>query len=207
MEKNILALFGRQDKKTSPELKELHVALAEERMNISLRRSPRARRVRAVVYPGGKIEVVLPLRMSSEGIESFIRHHARWILQSVKKLRKVEPRIPLPGDKKSYQQEKDRVQQFVAGRVHHFSQLYGIWPSRIVVRNQKSRWGSCSAKKTLTFNFRIMYLPHVLQDYIVVHELCHLREMNHSSSFWNLVERTIPEYKVLKKELRKYSFS
>ncbi len=74
---------------------------------------------------------------------------------------------------------------------------------KIGVRNQKGRWGSCSRNGSLNFNFRVVYLPPPLVDYIVVHELCHLGELNHSKKFWSLVSQAVPDYRLMRKKLRK----
>jgi len=74
---------------------------------------------------------------------------------------------------------------------------------RVAIRNQKSRWGSCSSQKNLNFNYRLCLLPSDIAEYIIVHELCHLQEMNHSVKFWRLVEKTIPDYKFRQKRLKK----
>jgi predicted metal-dependent hydrolase len=75
---------------------------------------------------------------------------------------------------------------------------------RVSIRSQRTRWGSASSRGTLSFNYRIIYLPPELQDLIIVHELCHLKEMNHSPAFWALVAQTIPNWKKLRRELRRY---
>jgi len=94
-------------------------------------------------------------------------------------------------------------------RLQYFNKFYGYKWNKIVIRNQKTRWGSCSKKGNLNFNYKIALLPPEALDYIVVHELCHLKEFNHSINFWNLVSKTIPNFKEIRRELKnnKYTLS
>lgn len=87
-------------------------------------------------------------------------------------------------------------------RVSHFHPLTGGHFTSITVRDQRSRWGSCSSRGTLSFNYRLIFAPPVILDYVVVHELCHLTHMNHSRDFWNMVEKIMPEYKIYRQWLR-----
>ena len=97
---------------------------------------------------------------------------------------------------------KELARALVMERIKHFNQNYEFTVGRISIRNQRSRWGSCSKKGNLNFNYRIVLLPPKVSDYIIVHELCHLGEFNHSKKFWDLVAKTTPEYKQVRKELR-----
>ncbi|MSU73534.1 M48 family peptidase [Candidatus Kaiserbacteria bacterium] len=98
---------------------------------------------------------------------------------------------------------KKRALALANVRCMHFAKYYGLTYKKISVRAQKSRWGSCSRAGNLSFNYKIAALPPHIADYIIVHELCHLAEMNHSSRFWALVARLIPSHKNLRRELRK----
>ena len=80
----------------------------------------------------------------------------------------------------------------------------GVIYGRISMRNQKTRWGSCSSNGNLNFNNRLLFVPEELVDYVVVHELAHRKEMNHSNAFWNVVEKYMPDYKERRKKLREY---
>ncbi len=99
----------------------------------------------------------------------------------------------------------------VTSRLSHFASIYKtthqipLTYHRVTIRNQSSRWGSCSRKGNLSFNYRIALLPPELADYIIVHELCHLGEFNHSKKFWDLVEKTIPNWPQLRAELKVYN--
>lgn len=94
--------------------------------------------------------------------------------------------------------------QVVQVHLARFNELYNFQYQRVTIRNQRSRWGSCSRRGNLSFNYKIALLPSRIAEYIVVHELCHLKELNHSPRFWNLVALAIPDYKAIKKELRSH---
>lgn len=94
-----------------------------------------------------------------------------------------------------YLAHKESARALATERVTYWNTHYGFLYNTIAIRNQQSRWGSCSIKRNLNFNYRILFLPPELVDYIVVHELCHLQEFNHASAFWQLVARTIPDYR------------
>ena len=81
-------------------------------------------------------------------------------------------------------------------RTAYYQKATGGRYSSITVRDQKSRWGSCSSRGTLSFNYRLIFAPSIILDYVVVHELCHLTHMNHSKDFWNLVASVMPDYKI-----------
>jgi len=106
----------------------------------------------------------------------------------------------------SYLKHKEKARVLVMERLAEFNKIYGLAPNRIAIRNTKSRWGSCSKKGNLNFNYRIVFLPPKLADYLVVHELCHIQEFNHSQKFWDLVAVAVPDYKKLRKELRGIKF-
>lgn len=89
-------------------------------------------------------------------------------------------------------------------RVEHFIQITGGSYTRITIRDQKTRWGSRSSSGTLSFNYRLMYAPPKVLDYVVVHELCHITHMNHSKEFWDMVESILPNYRELKQWLKQH---
>ncbi len=105
----------------------------------------------------------------------------------------------------AYAQYKEQARELAHARLEYFNQFYGFTYNRVAIRAQRTRWGSCSKKGNLNFNYRIALLPPALVDYLIVHELCHLKEMNHSSRFWKLVEHTLPDYKARRKALKAIS--
>ena len=97
---------------------------------------------------------------------------------------------------------RQQAQQYLSTSLQTWSGKLGLPFKRLTIRDQKSRWGSCSAQKTISLNWRLMFLPTNLIDYVLVHELCHLRHMNHSAEFWAMVAGFIPEYAVYRRRLR-----
>ncbi|MDB5239136.1 MAG: hypothetical protein JWO00_471 [Candidatus Parcubacteria bacterium] len=108
--------------------------------------------------------------------------------------------------RKLYLANKEAARALVAERVQHFLAYYGpkhgIAAGSIAIRNQKSRWGSCSKKGNLNFNYKLVFLPPEERDYVIVHEICHIKEFNHGRGFWALVGETVPDYKALRGKLR-----
>jgi predicted metal-dependent hydrolase len=100
---------------------------------------------------------------------------------------------------------KERARKLVENKIIKFNKTYKFRYNKIAIKNQKTRWGSCSKSGNLSFNYRILSLSPEVADYLMVHELCHLREMNHSRAFWDLVARAIPDYKKLRKQLRLFA--
>jgi predicted metal-dependent hydrolase len=96
---------------------------------------------------------------------------------------------------------RKKAQEYIPKRVEEYSKEYGFQYNLIKIKNLNSRWGSCSSKKNLSFNLKLMYFNSNIIDYVIVHELCHLQEMNHSAKFWRLVESIIPNYKEYKLQL------
>lgn len=172
-------------------------------MEYRLRQHPRARRINITVRRDGTVWVTKPRRVPVREVEAFVRTCEQWILRAQEKFSAAPKTSRIESSKKEYEKYKKMAQREVARRVSHFNALYRVPVSKIVVRNQKSRWGSCSHTGVLSFNYRILFLPAHLADYIVVHELCHLREMNHSKRFWGLVALAVPDHKERRKELRK----
>lgn len=93
---------------------------------------------------------------------------------------------------------------FLIKRTNFIAEEYGFVLNRVSIRAQQTKWGSCSSKKNINLNYKLVSLPERLIDYLIIHELCHLKEMNHSSKYWAEVEKILPDYKKLEKELRKY---
>lgn len=103
---------------------------------------------------------------------------------------------------KHYQEHKEAARELVLARLEHFNRHYQLQWNRVAIRNQRRCWGSCTSLKNLNFNYKLLLLPAHLRDYIIVHELCHLRHLHHRQEFWELVAEQVPDYQACVAELR-----
>ena len=189
--------------------------IERDKISYSLKKDARAKRVRISVYGFEDVVVTVPVRGFGVGkwgaasaqalAEEFVKEKEEWILKQVARFEKLGQRVrpPRSGGRREYLKYKEAARALAAERLQYFNQVYGFAYGRISIRNQKTRWGSCSRKGNLNFNYKIALLPPELADYIIVHELCHTKEFNHSKRFWALVAQTLPNYKELQKEVHK----
>jgi len=148
----------------------------------------------------------VPYRMSDKEVKRFVEEKTPWIEKHMNKMKErlsvdeafPEERLTM----EEIQKLADEALKVIPERVAFFAPQVNVTYGRITIRNQKSRWGSCSAKGNLNFNCLLMLAPPEVLDYVVVHELCHRLEMNHSARFWQEVERVIPDYKTRRKWLK-----
>ncbi len=159
--------------------------------------------MRVSVYRGGDVRVTVPRSATNLMIDKFLSQHAQWIFKSVQHFKKL-PAVTLVSraNRKDYLLHKDAALRLAKERLEYFNKLYGFTYGKVSIKNQKTLWGSCSKSGNLNFTYRIAMLPEKFSDYIIVHELCHRGEFNHSRRFWDLVAKTIPDYEELRKTLR-----
>jgi predicted metal-dependent hydrolase len=159
---------------------------------IEVRPSRRARRWTLSVPWGSPPVLTVPSWMSEDDVVSVIESHRGWIAAERAKQR---PRLRLDPRHISETDARAAVRELVAMLVDEEAPELGVEPARIQIRDQRSRWGSCSTRGTLSFNWRLVLAPFDVLDYVVVHELCHLVEPNHSHRFWRLVEKRRPNWR------------
>ena len=169
-------------------------------------KSRRSKHVRIRVRQDGTVRVSAPHRLSSRMIDTFIIEKTNWILSSIEYFSRSPQKVSYirKGSRDEYMKHKDEALEKVTVRLRHFSLIYGIVYRRVSIRNQRTRWGSCSRSGNLNFNYKVCFLPPAVLDYIVVHELCHIKEFNHSKKFWQEVGKTLPDYVELRKKLREF---
>ncbi len=160
----------------------------------------RRRTLSLEVKPDGRVIARAPMRMKQSDIDRFIGEKSAWI---EKHLQKVTAQLSAEKltdeDIRSLTEE---AQRYIPQRVEHFAPIVGVDFGRVTIRNQKTKWGSCSAKGNLSFNCLLMLTPPEVIDSVVVHELCHRKEMNHSKRFYDEVLRVYPDYKRWNKWLK-----
>lgn len=169
---------------------------------IVVRRIPGARHLRLRLLRGGRLQVSVPPRATAQMIREFVAEQRDWIAQQYESLQSRDSIMMTVHDDVTRARLVSDARELVHWRLEHFNKFYKFQYNRVAIRNQSTRWGSCSSGRNLNFNYRIVLLDPELQDYLVVHELCHLAEMNHGPRFWELVSHTIPNYRTLSKQLR-----
>jgi predicted metal-dependent hydrolase len=180
------------------------IELLSRTLDYTLTVSSRAKHMRVTIRNGGDVRVTVPRFVPLFLVESFMKKKARWIVETFDAAASESPLIK-KDTRGEYEEYKEQARAIAHERVAHYTKYYQFAWNAISIKNQKTRWGSCSSKGNLNFSYKLALLPAHLADYIVVHELCHLKEFNHSESFWNLVAETVPNHKELRKELNAYS--
>ena len=164
-----------------------------------MRVSARARRGRIELPPGRPPLVVVPRGTSDREIRRLVERHSDWIR------RRLSQRVnTLILESISESDGRREARKVVTEVAESEAVRLGLTYASLQIRDQRTRWGSCSPSGTLTFNWRLVLAPHAVLDYVVVHELCHLREANHGPGFWQLVEQARPDYKVPRAWLRRH---
>ena len=186
-------------------LTELYIDNQNEKLKISVLRSGR-RTIGLEVKLEGSVYVRIPYRMSDRELLSFVKEHEEWILKKYRETKVPDQRhnISAPAITELTAADKRNIMEKIVEKVEYYCKLMNVQVGRITIRNQKTRWGSCSSKGNVNFNYLLYYLPEELLNYIVVHELAHRRHMNHSLQFWEEVEKYCPDYKNCRKKLKEY---
>ncbi len=172
-------------------------------MEITVIKSAR-KTVAIQIKPDGKIYVRAPFDMTDSEVRDFVSEKTDWIKKTLRKFEDLEKRggnnIPLTQQQLNELKQKAFV--YIEPKLKKYAALLGVEPAKLTVRNQKTCWGSCSKNGNISINCFVMLMPEEVIEYIIVHELCHLKEMNHSKKFWLEVEKIIPHYKNIRKWLK-----
>ena len=152
------------------------------------------------------VTVRAPRSASEKDIEEILKKKEAWINRHIEKIKKTKERLEAEPTEKLTREKvialAEEALKVIPARVEYFARVIGVTYGKITIRNQKTRWGSCSSKGNLNFNCLLMLAPPEVLDYVVVHELCHRKQMNHSKAFWSEVEKVLPDYKEARKWLK-----
>ncbi len=149
----------------------------------------------------GSVVIRCPYRTSKERIEAFYNAHIDWVKR---KLEINEKRMTPLGElsDEEIKELKRKALEYIPSRVDYFAKIMDVMPSNVSINQAKTRFGSCSSKKRLNFSCNVMRYPNEAIDYVIVHELAHIKELNHSKRFWSIVEGVMPDYKERQKLLK-----
>jgi predicted metal-dependent hydrolase len=210
-----------------------------DELEYTIRRSPRARRIRVKVDPHDGVEVVIPQRATKREAQAAIAELRPWIDRRLQEAQAARARLQPPpgtvpflgahlrlrheaGRTRAHRRDdvlhvpehrshealerwyRAEARREIAPRLHRATRALGIeTPTTLAIRNQRTRWGSCSSTGAMSFNWRLLLAPEPVLDYVVWHEACHLVVMDHSRRFWGLVERHVPDYREPRRWLRR----
>jgi predicted metal-dependent hydrolase len=137
-------------------------------------------------------------------VERFIQKHEEWIRSQLERIESLPPLLTPSEQRTEYKLYKEQARTFAKERVEYYCGLYGFSHRRIAIKNSCTRWGSCSRSGNLNFHYQLIFLPPELAEYLIVHEVCHLQEFNHSERFWALVAKQIKNYAYCRRALKKW---
>lgn len=168
-------------------------------MNTEIIKSNR-RTIELQICTDGHVRVRAPFYITDAEIADFLNKKANWIAKNKTRMKERQQKKAqeTPVQRLSPQDIRalaDQAVKVIPDKVRFYAEKIGVDYGRVTIRNQKTRWGSCSAKGNLNFNCLLMLTPEDVQDYVVIHELCHRKEMNHSPKFWSEVAKIMPDYK------------
>lgn len=178
------------------------ILLHNRTIEYEVKKSLRAKRLRLAVYYNQNLVVTIPKGVSQNKAEKYIIKKSKWILSKIDFFASFPLSKSLRLLHEDFEKYKNKALNIASFRVEYFNKQYDYSYRKIEIKNYKTRWGTCSKDGKLSFNFRITHMPSNIQDYIIVHELCHLKEFNHSRKFWNLVGKTIPDYRKRVEDLK-----
>ena len=159
------------------------------------------RKTVSLVIKRGELIVRAPIGTSQKRIKKLIDDHLEWIEKSVEKTKNAPPPEEISAEEEKALRKKAKL--VLRGKTQYYSELMGLKCGRITITGAKTRFGSCSSKGNISYSFRLMKYPEDAIDYVVVHELAHLLELNHSPKFWAIVASVFPDYKRRRKLLKK----
>lgn len=195
-----------QPERKLPKMKDImkvrHIEI-EKIGTVLFERSDRARRINITVRPVKGVRVAVPRGVSFDRAREFVNTKISWIGKSLEKTKALEERRSVHS---AIPNIIDRVtaEQTIIGRLHELAKMHGFTFNKVCIRNQRTRWGSCSAVNNINLNMKLFLLPDELRDYVILHELLHTRIKNHGPGFWSELNLLVSDAKELRSRLKAY---
>lgn len=181
------------------------IKIKDAYLRVEFKTPARSKSLKVLVYKNGRVLVTRPKYVSLRQAEKYLESKMFWLEKCFNDL-DIEPVLNIGQsielEKKHYLKYKEKARLIIEKRTAEINQYYCFNYKKISIRNQKTRWGSCSKAGNLNFNYRLIFLSAPELDYVIAHELCHLKEFNHSKNFWEEVARFCPEYKEIRRKLK-----
>ncbi len=181
------------------------VQLQNTSITYKVRKNVAARNIRISINSNGEVALTIPRFVPEKFAENFLISKSEWIINQVNKINENKPfrnLLKYP----PYKTSRKEAHVVLTKKVREVNEFYNFKYGRITIKNQRTCWGSCSRRGNLNFNYKLAFMPDKYADYVVTHELCHLKELNHSKRFWALVAERLPNYKVVQSEMRRKGF-
>ncbi|MEN9407771.1 MAG: hypothetical protein RLZZ455_987 [Candidatus Parcubacteria bacterium] len=179
------------------------ITLHNRVVDYSLRRSKRAKRMRLAVYCDGNFVVTVPQTFPANNVDRYVVAKSQWVLTKIDFFEELNKKQKIKLGSDGYEVYKEKALEMVNKRLTELNKKHFQYKfNSVSIKNHKTRWGSCSRKRNLNFNYKILFLSPKMRDYILIHELCHLKEFNHSTRFWKLVAKALPDYQKIVDDLK-----
>jgi len=168
-------------------------------------KSYRARRLTISIKPFKPLRVTFPARVSQKKAQEFLQSNVEWVKKAIAKIKEIEQQTPKKIDLPKINKSSAKI--FLTSQLKFLADKYNFSYNKVFIRNQKTRWGSCSGCNNINLNINLVRLPQELQDYVLLHELVHTKIKNHSRKFWNELDKYVANSKSIAKKLRSHSLS
>jgi predicted metal-dependent hydrolase len=176
------------------------------RFEYEVRHSGRAQRIRLTIKQDKRIVLTLPVGVPERLGKLFVKSKRNWIINKLTQFEAHEA-SKRPILRQEYLQKKEIARKKITPAVEEWARRMGLQYNRIAIKNTTTRWGSCSTKKNLNFHYQLAFIEEDLMEYVIIHELCHLKHMHHSYVFWKMVETWCPEWRERRKRLRRIALT
>ena len=179
------------------------IAYEDKKIDFILNKSKKAKNIKIEIKKTGNIFLIAPKLIPNFLAVQFLKTKIDWVLEKQREVleKRENQKVPELSQKDFLQYKKESLEK-IKERVEYFAEKGDFTYGKITIKNNKSNWGSCSSKGNLNFNYRLIFLDPEELDYIIIHELSHLKEMNHSKNFWTEVEKLCPKYKEIRKRIK-----